>query len=718
MTSPRSVAPLWVAHAKATTSLDACNASISRRVILDKQDATPTVCKACQNIFAEAGLVRSRSLKPNTWILPIRTWRGIGELHATVADLYQAADSGCFICDFVVEKAGTDRVRDYVIEFGDPEHQQRQGLTQHNALMVVIAYQRRSPDIREILLCDATLGSFKNSWNEISAAQSSTASPETLALAKRWLETCRGEHERCRRPAGPRWYPSRLLELRGSLARLIVTASQSLDEPYATLSHCWGKEPFDNLTSNTFNHFQKGIPIAGFLPSFRHAMEICLSLGIHLLWIDSFCIIQGQDASARADWEAESIKMEEVYANGCVNIAAACSSGPGFGCFSERKPCLPTPFIRCPASTTNRIALKKKDDELIRHRNDMRIQGEPLWSRAWVFQERLLSRRLLQFGAREIRWECRSSSATEFPQRSTAGLYGPRDFPEIFTRPTDTDEETQEDTKPDIYTWSGLVADYSTKSLTYPAKDKLRAFKAATDLAARHSSIRTLCGHSVHNFLDTLAWIRRRSISRISGIPSWSWASVDGPITYSFVLGRPPMTTHFPLAAIILPQYFPSEQLPSYGQNDNALFCIGRVLPVDLLGRFDDSRSVAQKCRVGTASWELDVLYDDEAEFEAISKSGDRLWLLAICPSFNLRHDPSLDKAIDGQAIRDVYYHLLVLMKRPDGTFRRFGIGLRAAVVGTLDKYDGKRFQGCQIMTITEWYVAYRVITPTLIIIV
>lgn len=55
-------------------------------------------------------------------------------------------------------------------------------------------------------------------------------------------------------------------------------------------------------------------------------------LGFAYLWIDSLCIVQGDEA----DWQNESAKMASVYADAALTIAAAAGKIPWAGLFGRQ----------------------------------------------------------------------------------------------------------------------------------------------------------------------------------------------------------------------------------------------------------------------------------------------------------------------------------------------------------------------------------------------
>jgi hypothetical protein len=72
------------------------------------------------------------------------------------------------------------------------------------------------------------------------------------------------------------------------------------------------------LTKSTLSGMQQNVPFKDLPRTFKHAVQVALSLGILYIWIDSLCIIQ-DDAS---DWELESAKMASIYAHSYLNLAA------------------------------------------------------------------------------------------------------------------------------------------------------------------------------------------------------------------------------------------------------------------------------------------------------------------------------------------------------------------------------------------------------------
>lgn len=109
--------------------------------------------------------------------------------------------------------------------------------------------------------------------------------------------------------------PTRLPAFDEAVAKLVLTETFVVMPHYATLSYCWGQEPFIMLTVETVNSFLGGFAISLLPKVFQDAIRVARELGMSYIWIDALCIIQQGDCNK--DW------MKSVYENSFVNIAAS-----------------------------------------------------------------------------------------------------------------------------------------------------------------------------------------------------------------------------------------------------------------------------------------------------------------------------------------------------------------------------------------------------------
>lgn len=185
--------------------------------------------------------------------------------------------------------------------------------------------------------------------------------------------------------------------------------------PYITLSRCWGTtRPMVTTNKSNYQELVDGMLETSLPKTFLDAVHIARGLGIRYLWIDSLCIIQDD----LAGWEIESTKMADVYSGSFLAIAATRSVDCDGGCFSERQTegGVKTNTSLRPLETFKIEGCNQWLPFQISVREALSISHQdacypPLGSRtaaafhrAWCFQERLLSARVLHFHLDEMVW--------------------------------------------------------------------------------------------------------------------------------------------------------------------------------------------------------------------------------------------------------------------------------------------------------------------------
>lgn len=251
-----------------------------------------------------------------------------------------------------------------------------------------------------------------------------TSSPSHMELARFWLTECLKKHDNCRLKNSS-FSPTRLIEVGtadGRLPiRLSVNGNSFRHTHYCALSHCWGT-PSErlNLTTKNIGIFQERIPLSSLPSTFQDAIRIARALGQKHLWIDSLCIIQ----DSIDDWTRESSKTVDVYEHSISTIAAAAGESDDKGIFFDRDPLTYTWCIVAESANIKRkIYVAPQVDELGSSKPGL-LHNSPSVTRAWTFQERILSRRILYFGPVGMFWECRKGTATgEYIARLGTGLH-------------------------------------------------------------------------------------------------------------------------------------------------------------------------------------------------------------------------------------------------------------------------------------------------------
>jgi hypothetical protein len=344
--------------------------------------------------------------------------------------------------------------------------------------------------------------------------------PNTLKRIKQWIEKCETECTHCNDSSAQLWtsYPTRLIDVSQPSLRLIITASLKQEErlPYIALSHCWGRNRCFMTRRDTISERQRGFAMEALPTTFQDAVSLTRSLKIRYLWIDSLCIIQDD----RQDWRIESSRMCDMYSNAYLTIAATLASDDSQGFLRHRPSKLACINLIYPDQETIRLFLQP--DKANNGYYSDSCDG-PLHLRAWTLQERLLSRRILGFASNQMYWECRGHKV----QKES----GYRSIPPghlTLLQPFKVNENL-------MGLWHRLVEEYSERHLSDP-RDKLVALEGLVERFAATSADTCVAGLWRRHLLDDLlwrpypgGWYSRPPVYRS---PSWSWASIDGPVWY------------------------------------------------------------------------------------------------------------------------------------------------------------------------------------------
>jgi hypothetical protein len=309
---------------------------------------------------------------------------------------------------------------------------------------------------------------------------------------------------------------------------------------YTTLSHCWGTSiPPLKLTQENRCQFYDEIRQDQIPKTFSDAMTVTRLLGIEYIWIDSLCIIQGDTE----DWEREVTRMADVYRHGYCNMAALDATDSSLGFLYRRDPARLNPvLVELRWEHHERTLWVYTPNQCLGGFAPM-IDASPVHRRAWVLQERVLSPRILHFGQGAIYWECRELIAPEAGNAVHLASISPEGGSFGSHRAADPTRLSQQEIYDLVRLWAGIVHRYTTAHLTYQS-DKFVAISAvAREIhemlsAGTDGKVEYLAGlWSV--FLEReLLWVSASPDTTVTHLspthgvtaPSWSWASLNGPV--------------------------------------------------------------------------------------------------------------------------------------------------------------------------------------------
>ncbi|KAH7416735.1 heterokaryon incompatibility protein-domain-containing protein [Cadophora sp. MPI-SDFR-AT-0126] len=238
------------------------------------------------------------------------------------------------------------------------------------------------------------------------------------------------------------------------------------------------------------------------------AITVTRELGLHYLWVDALCIVQDDDEDKSHEIES----MASIYEGAVVTITASRAPTVQHG-FLQR---LPRYGLEEPRKV---FTFVYEDDEnnicpvviapVARNRVDY------LSMRGWTLQERLLSKRILDFGSTCVSWACHSVVGCD----RGCNLCSHESIFMVWTQG-----------------WNNIVTKYSRRSLTI-AKDRLPAIAGIAKRSQRHPQDTYLAGIWRWSLPDGLLWCvdgdRNQCLRPDTYLaPSWSWASNLQAVVY------------------------------------------------------------------------------------------------------------------------------------------------------------------------------------------
>jgi hypothetical protein len=186
---------------------------------------------------------------------------------------------------------------------------------------------------------------------------------------------------------------------------------------YTVLSHCWGSPTAEEkkrfcTTRENYHDRLNGFSIHDLPKTFQDAVQVTRALKKKFIWIDALCIIQTVHGAEDADWKFEAGRMEKTFGSAYCTIAADSAVNWEQGFLQRRSP----PYFK-EVPGQRRYACDTKHD----FEND--VNSSRLNERAWVLQERVLSRRILHFTENHTYFACGDSVRCEnFMELKRCGL--------------------------------------------------------------------------------------------------------------------------------------------------------------------------------------------------------------------------------------------------------------------------------------------------------
>ncbi|KAJ2988910.1 hypothetical protein NUW58_g3730 [Xylaria curta] len=482
----------------------------------------------------------------------------------------------CSICDQVVVNLD-DRIQSCILgQLG--ELKKRAGAEQCELLQQYVSLTKAGPEVN----VELRLGRYRNrkddmrafvareGWDEDDEEQSHEVQvfrvyapandPSLKALpiqppgldigserafekARQWLKTCRNKHSGCRSSKGNP-LPTRVIDVSGEKIHLIDTRAEGLKhEKYVTLSYCWGGPQPVTTTKATLDQHLQVLPAGEFPQTIKDAITVTRALKVNYLWVDAICIVQ-DDLEDKA---VEISRMTDIYNFSYVTISASTASTCSDGFLQTRK------LEKTPIRLRAEFSRNKKGSVLL---VTDPASDEPIHKRGWTMQEHLLAPRLLIFGSlcwNSVVW---ASGMPAMEGRVASVLYTAKygGVPDarrksalkrntflyrtgLMSLALKITGEQNELEGVVIEQWASIVEAYTQRTLGF-LDDRLNAISGIAKKMHRAELGEYLGGLFSYKLLPQLMWSRAEGQTPLPRpshgyrAPSWSWASIDGQVTF------------------------------------------------------------------------------------------------------------------------------------------------------------------------------------------
>lgn len=377
------------------------------------------------------------------------------------------------------------------------------------------------------------------------------------SLIKSWLDTCFASHHgHCRTAPRKEFLDMIKMPFFGVIdvfnlcltrlpteedSRDIVSSEEKLEfkgfpyqehgashAPYAALSYVWGPDDqIHKTTTSSILHLRGQGSLETVLRHYpktiKDAIDLTRRMGIRYLWVDSCCIVQDSERV----WKRNAQHMDLIYGNAAVTICAADGrdANEGLRALDVHKRHREQ-HIRTVAPGVQLMVSRLAETS---------IKGSTWNTRAWTFQERLLSKRCLVFAEGRVFFQCYSATMLEDVIAEPKGLGWSLNLVNV---PSQLMRDIR--SRP-FYVYAQCIGLYSARLLTKQT-DILEAFAGVENMLSRYLNGPLAFGLPTSHFDLSLLWEplgrpKRRWIAenpdhhqnrKRSEFPSWSWCGWSG----------------------------------------------------------------------------------------------------------------------------------------------------------------------------------------------
>ncbi|KAH0438014.1 hypothetical protein CcaCcLH18_03506 [Colletotrichum camelliae] len=385
------------------------------------------------------------------------------------------------------------------------------------------------------------------SWGQrIQALNRWDRSYSNIAKLKQYLGNCINHHDHnCNVPISKTPVPAGFRLIDAAL-RCVIEAQEGAD--YMALSYQWRTataypEADLQLTKNNMDELERPHSLEeSLIPEvISDAMLLCRNMGRRYLWVDRLCIVQDDD-----DLKLSQIQgMDTIYQQAFATIVA-CADGVGTG--------LPGLVDRPRQRTLHNLCWHLGIDGHYVGASMITISEaveKSEWNtRAWTYQERLLSRRHIFFGDSDVFFSCFHDNL-RLGAKETNPSALQRMSRQSHGQGYDTSlrqSESYYGSFAEMYGW--LTESYTRRAMTYRS-DILNAFDGVLKVYGFLSNTIIIFGVPERFMLQAILWGYEGTqglATEPAGLPTWTWAAWAGQVQFNshpLRFSRPLSRFHF-----------------------------------------------------------------------------------------------------------------------------------------------------------------------------
>lgn len=186
---------------------------------------------------------------------------------------------------------------------------------------------------------------------------------------------------------------------------------------YVTLSYVMGTYREDDDDNSDDEHLPRRLPKA-----VTDAISTTKALGFRYLWVDRYCIPRKGDTKGASERQRQLDLMGQIYSHSALTLVVAAGEGVRDG------------IAGISAPREEQLSIQTESDLFTTSllRPDLEVASSIWASRAWTYQEGLLSRRRLVFTPSQVYFQCQALHCHEslsLPLKYAPGLNFGRVFP-------------------------------------------------------------------------------------------------------------------------------------------------------------------------------------------------------------------------------------------------------------------------------------------------